>query len=120
MPEPVAGFWPRPAPGAPPTERCAHAGKHSRPLLGDSAFSSQRKSCSDWATEDLAKLGAQGIHPDSLDGQRLLMEAVVAAPPEALPDMRPIGGRVTAAPEAVFLDKGLGQDQILLIDLPPV
>jgi hypothetical protein len=48
------------------------------------------------------------------------METVVAAPPVAFSDTHPIGGRITATTETIFLDKSLGQDQILLIDLSPV
>ena len=76
--------------------------------LAAAFFPARENLGSDWATEDWAKLRAQSIHPDRLDGQRLLMETVVAAPPAAFSDTRPIGGGVTAATEAIFWDKGLG------------
>jgi hypothetical protein len=88
--------------------------------LAAAFFPARENLGSDWATEDWAKLRAQSIHPDRLDGQRLLMETVVAAPPAAFSDTRPIGGGVTAAREAIFWDKGFGQGQVLLINLLPV
>jgi hypothetical protein len=71
------------------------------------------------ATEDLAKLWAQGIHPDRLDGQRLLMETIVATPPATFSDTSPVGGSITSAREAILLDEGFRQGQVLLIDLLP-
>jgi hypothetical protein len=48
------------------------------------------------------------------------MKAIIATPPATFSDAGPVGRGVATAPEAIFFNEGLYQDQVLLADPLPV
>jgi hypothetical protein len=54
------------------------------------------------------------------DGQGRLMKTIIATSPATFSDASPVGGSVTAAPEAFFFNEGLHQHQVLLVDPLPI
>jgi len=70
--------------------------------------------------EHLAKVGSQDIDPVRFERHRLLTEAIIATTPATFSDASPVGGSVAAAPEAIFLNEGLRQGQVLPADPLPV
>ena len=70
--------------------------------------------------EVLSEGAVQGIQPDILDRQGVLVGDVELAAACGLPDVDPVGRFVAGAAEAIGLDEGFKQDGLVAVTVLPI